>query len=71
MKLNRWGNSIGVRLPKNVVEAANLKSGDEMSVRVLSSGDVLFTAVQTRLGAAVSVEGSAANRPNTKTKERW
>ena len=71
MKLNRWGNSIGIRLPKNVVEAANLKSGDEMSVRVLDRGDILFTAIKKRLGAAVSVEGSAANRPNTKTKERW
>ncbi len=71
MKLNRWGNSIGIRLPKNVVEAANLKAGDEMSVRVLDRGDILFTAIKKRLGAAVSVNGNAINRPDTNTKERW
>ncbi len=71
MKLNRWGNSMGIRLPKNVVETANLTEGQEMLVRVLDSGDILFTAIKKRLGAAVSVEGNVANRPDTKTKERW
>lgn len=72
MKLNRWGNSMGIRLPTNIVETANLKAGDEMSVRVLDRGDILLTAIKKRLGAAVSVEGdAAANRPGTNTKERW
>lgn len=39
-KLTRWGNSTGLRLPTNVLEAAGLKPGSYVSVRVLDSGDI-------------------------------
>ena len=39
-KLTRWGNSTGLRLPTNVLEATGLKPGSYVSVRVLDSGDI-------------------------------
>lgn len=37
MKIAKWGNSLAVRLPASVVEALQLREGDE--VRIESSGD--------------------------------
>jgi antitoxin MazE len=34
MQVAKWGNSLAVRLPSAVVEALNLKEGDEIDIRV-------------------------------------
>ena len=39
--LSRWGNSLGLRLPKYVTERAALQSGDHVHVRLLDSGEIL------------------------------
>lgn len=33
MRVANWGNSLAVRLPASVVEALDLKAGDEVEVR--------------------------------------
>ena len=71
MKLSRWGNSIGMRLPRNVVETVNLKEGDEILVRVLDSGNILVMPISERPGAAVSGGGKAACSPAKKVPEKW
>jgi antitoxin MazE len=35
MKIAKWGNSLAVRLPSAVVEALELKEGDEVDIHVL------------------------------------
>ena len=35
MQVSRWGNSLAVRLPSAVVEALDLKEGDEIDIRVV------------------------------------
>ena len=42
MQVSKWGNSLAIRLPAVVVEALELKEGDEVEVRVagLRSFDV-------------------------------
>lgn len=32
MQISKWGNSLSVRLPKEVVEALGLKEGDEIAI---------------------------------------
>ena len=32
MRIAKWGNSLAVRLPKSLVQALGLKSGDELEV---------------------------------------
>ena len=39
--LSRWGNSLGLRLPKYVTERAALQAGDHVHVRLLDSGEIL------------------------------
>jgi antitoxin MazE len=37
MRVSKWGNSLAIRLPAIVVEALELKEGDEVEVRVAGS----------------------------------
>lgn len=34
MQISKWGNSLAVRLPASVVEALELKEGDEIEIHV-------------------------------------
>lgn len=40
MHVGKWGNSLAVRLPSSVVEALQLKEGDEIEIEV--AGDRTF-----------------------------
>ena len=37
MQVSKWGNSLAIRLPAAVVEALNLKEGDEIEIQVAGS----------------------------------
>jgi antitoxin MazE len=37
MQVSKWGNSLAVRLPKAVVDALQLKEGDEVEIHVAGS----------------------------------
>lgn len=37
MKLAKWGNSLAVRLPAEMIQEANLKEGDDLSVRFVAA----------------------------------
>lgn len=37
MQVAKWGNSLAIRLPASVVDALNLKEGDQVEIRVASS----------------------------------
>lgn len=34
MKVSKWGNSLAIRLPAGLVEALNIKAGDDIEVDV-------------------------------------
>jgi len=34
MQVAKWGNSLAVRLPSELVEALNLKEGDQIEIRI-------------------------------------
>jgi antitoxin MazE len=58
MKVAKWGNSLAVRLPKDVVEKLGLKENDE--VRIETSGDAQTLTIerdseQARREAALNV----------------
>jgi antitoxin MazE len=40
MQVSKWGNSLAVRLPSAVVDALELKEGDEIEIRI--AGDRVF-----------------------------
>ena len=68
--LSRWGNSLGLRLPKYVTERAALQAGDQLYVRLLDSGEILVRVARAKDIPAVfrPLEGDgvpAASRPIT------
>ena len=46
MQVAKWGNSLAVRLPAAVVEALDLKEGDQIEIRV--AGDREFEVARDR-----------------------
>lgn len=44
-KLTRWGNSCGVRIPASILQAAGLKPGAFVHIRLMDSGDVRLRPV--------------------------
>ncbi len=37
MRVFKWGNSLAIRLPATVVEALELRDGDDVEIRILES----------------------------------
>lgn len=46
MQVSKWGNSLAIRLPAAVVEALDLKEGDEVEVHV--AGERAFDITRDR-----------------------
>jgi antitoxin MazE len=44
-QMARWGNSLAVRIPKNLADAAKLAEGDRLTLEVASQGAVTLKAV--------------------------
>ncbi len=48
MKVAKWGNSLAIRLPASVVEALELKEGDDIDLHVAGEGGLEVTRKPTR-----------------------
>ncbi|MFC0131508.1 AbrB/MazE/SpoVT family DNA-binding domain-containing protein [Massilia eurypsychrophila] len=66
-KINRWGGSLGVRLPKEIASAAGLVSGSIVTVRLLDSGDLLVRLLNNRVAIALT-DATSVKRPREVTK---
>ena len=65
-KIQRWGNSQGVRVPKGVLAEARLEVGDVVDVRAVD-GAIVVTKLRSRRGRIaledlVAALPAAANR---------
>ena len=56
MRVAKWGNSLAIRLPAVVVEALELKAGDEVEVRLAGarSFDAVLCAVREDAAARLA-----------------
>ena len=48
MQVCKWGNSLAVRIPAEVVEALGLKAGDEVGIEVAKGGVFRIGRDETR-----------------------
>jgi antitoxin component of MazEF toxin-antitoxin module len=48
VKLSRWGNSLGLRISRDIIERAALKPGDLMFIRLTDSGDIIVRPFKAR-----------------------
>ncbi|NNM70845.1 AbrB/MazE/SpoVT family DNA-binding domain-containing protein [Enterovirga aerilata] len=61
MKVARWGNSLAVRLPREVAEELSLKEGDEIELR--PAGEHSFEVVRDRRREEAMERIRALSRP--------
>ena len=62
-RLNRWGHSVGLRLPKSVLEAAGLTAHSAISIRLLDSGEIRLRPI----GKVVSAESNGTDAATAST----
>jgi antitoxin MazE len=48
MQVAKWGNSLAVRLPAAVVEALDLKEGDQIEIRIAGEREFEVTRDRTK-----------------------
>lgn len=48
VKLSKWGNSLGLRISRELAERAALEPGDYMFLRLLDSGEILIRPVKPK-----------------------
>ncbi len=46
--LQKWGNSIALRLTKNLLENSHLKLGDQVEIETRKSGEILIKKASKR-----------------------
>lgn len=68
VRLCRWGNSTGLRLPLPVMQAAGLKVGRYVNLRVLDNGDIRLRPVGDTLPAD---EGEGTAAPTEEPASQW
>ena len=61
MQVSKWGNSLAVRLPRTVVEALELKEGDEIEITI--AGARRFELSRDRRREKAIVRLRALRRP--------
>jgi antitoxin MazE len=51
MQVAKWGNSLAVRLPSAVVEALELKEGDQIEIRIAGDREFEVRRDETKVNA--------------------
>ncbi len=75
--LNKWGNSLGIRIPKHIVEQANLAAGKELIISMNKKGQLVLEAKEENLTLDDLIEGvTPQNRHDLHLsdeigKEKW
>jgi len=66
-KLASWGNSVGLRLPKNMISEMGLGAGSEVELTMVS-GQLVLKAVRKKLSLK---EILSRGKPDVKYSEYW
>lgn len=64
------GNSQGIRIPKPLIEQAELE-GKELKLQIVKNGLLITPALNARDGWAASIEQSIADKGNEPTDHEW
>lgn len=63
MQVAKWGNSLAIRLPTVVVEALQLKEGDEVEVRIADARELEVSRKPDRLRSIERLRGFRGRLP--------
>ena len=70
-RLNRWGHSVGLRLPKSVLEAAGLTERSAVSIRLLDSGEIRLRPIGKVVPAEPNGAKTANSTASTEDESEW
>ncbi len=59
MIVSKWGNSLAIRLPKQLVEKMNLKQGDEITLDAVNDKTLILRQNKLRRQAILRMAGRA------------
>ena len=48
VKLIKWGNSIGIRIPATIIKEAHLIPGDELTITANENGNVMLVPIKNQ-----------------------
>jgi antitoxin MazE len=68
-QLAKWGHSLAVRIPKEVVESARFKEGQQVTVGVTKDGAVVVRRARRRYELAALLSGITPK--NRHSESRW
>ncbi|API93066.1 AbrB/MazE/SpoVT family DNA-binding domain-containing protein [Virgibacillus sp. 6R] len=46
--VSKWGNSLGVRIPKDMADSANINQGTEMTITLDQKGQIILTPIKNK-----------------------
>ncbi|MBI4996786.1 MAG: AbrB/MazE/SpoVT family DNA-binding domain-containing protein [Rhodocyclales bacterium] len=71
-RLSKWGNSLGVRIPRHIAEQRGLDAGDYLYIKLLDSGDILIRPVKTtEIPAGYAGLSQSAIPPDPPKVDKW
>jgi antitoxin MazE len=69
--VSRWGNSLGLRLPKPVAKATGLKAGSKVAIAAVEDGMITITPVHKRPSYKLEDLLSQVTECNRHTEIDW
>jgi antitoxin component of MazEF toxin-antitoxin module len=78
--LNKWGNSMGIRIPATIIKEAHLAPGEELTITVNKKGSVVLMPVKNpqagwteKFNAIADTDQSDAliDLPNAFDEDEW
>ena len=63
VKLTKWGNSVGIRIPASLMKEAHLVAGGELEMRVNKTGVLTLTPIKNQQEGWLKLFNAAADGP--------
>jgi len=67
IRLQKWGNSLGIRIPSNILKSLNLKSGDSVNIKE-EDDSIIITKIKNN---KISLEERIKNYDGTNLSKEF
>ncbi len=66
-QIAKWGNSLAVRLPRQIIESARLREGDQLNLSVAKNGAVIIRPARQKYRLEDLVAGITSSNLHDET----
>jgi len=73
VKLRKWGNSIGVVLPREIVESKKLKEDEKIIIEIVKVADLskVFGSLKSKISAQAMKDIARRGWESSSDRKRW